>query len=103
MAQGWCTQHIVSQEVMLHSFLVTVSWGVLNGVMLTVLRCDSAGIKGTRPKLVASWYVHGARFGARVPGWIRVAKPLLLWWHYCHATQRYPNTRHFPRTVQGNK
>ena len=102
MARVWCMQHIiiVSHEAMLRFSLVTPSWGVLNGVRTTALRCDSAVIKGTRLKWVASLYVHGARFGARVPSLVRVAEPLLLWLHYCHAMQRYLNTRHVPRTVQ---
>ena len=58
----------------------------------TALRCDPAAIKGTRFKWVASLYAHGARFGARVLSLVRVAEPLLLWWHYCDAMQRYLNT-----------
>ena len=45
-------------------------------------------------------YVHGARFGVRVPGGVRAAEPSLLkWWHY-DAVQRYPNTSHVPRVAR---
>ena len=43
------------------------------------LRCDSAAIKATRLKLVASLYVPGARFVARVLSGVKVVEPLLLW------------------------
>ena len=43
------------------------------------VRCDFAAIKTTRVKLEASLYVPGARFGARVLSWMKVAEPLLLW------------------------
>ena len=43
MAQVWCTQHIVS--VMSDYFLASVSQGVFNGVVPTLLSCDSVGHK----------------------------------------------------------
>ena len=86
MARVWCILHIVSHEVMLRFSLVAVSSGVLNGVRPTALRCDSEVIEGTRFKWVASSYVHGTRFGARVLSLVEMAEPLLLWWHHsCHA------------------
>lgn len=43
--------------------------------MTTVMRCNYVAIKATWLKLMASLYVHGARFRARVLSWIRVAEP----------------------------
>lgn len=65
---------------------------VFNGVIPTVLRCDFAAIKATRPKLIASLYVHRARFEARVLHWVRAFESLLSRWDCCHAMQRYQNT-----------
>ena len=56
-----------------------VSEGVFNEVMPIVLSNDSAAIKASRHKRVASLYVHGERFGARVLSLVRMAEPLLLW------------------------
>ena len=43
-----------------------------------MLSCDSVAIKTTIYMLVAALYVHGARFGARVPSWGRVSEPFLV-------------------------
>lgn len=68
-----------------------------------LLSCDCADKSTTGQTWVASLYVHEARFGARVLSLVKVAKPLLPWWHYCHAVQRCLNTYHFLHTIRGDK
>ena len=68
-----------------------------------MLSCDFVAIKTTGYVLEAALYVHGGRSGARVPSQGRVAEPLLLLLYYCHATQRYLDTRRLPHTVHGGK
>ena len=53
--------------------------------------------------LVTALYVHEARFGARVAGCARVAKPLPLRYPYVYAMQSYLNTRRLPYTVDGSR
>ena len=67
-----------------------------------MLSCGFVAIKTTGYMLVAALNVHGARFGARGPIWVRVAEPLLLRF-YCYAMQRYRNTRRLPHTVHRGK
>ena len=72
--------------------------------MPTELKCDSAAIEGTSLKLVASSYVHGARFGARNLSWLRVVEPLRLFLAlHGHVMHRYLNTSLFLRTLEVRK
>ena len=70
--------HCLTRSDVAFFFLATDSWGVFNGVKPIGLRCDSAVIKATRLKLIASLYVPGARVGARVLSRVKVVGQLLL-------------------------
>lgn len=76
VAWAWCTQTIVSREMVSRFFPATVIYHVFIGMMPTEVRYDCLGTKATMVALIALLYVHSGRFGVCVLGGIRVAEPL---------------------------